>query len=117
MYYNFQTKYELDRGNIDQHIYEVELGKPCNVSIEISSFQKPQTSWSTNAGGKLGVWDVQKASEEIFTLFSTIVPERSSHLGRYYFIVRNNIGSYKHYIELKCKLILLFRYLYIGLFL
>ncbi|CAC5379483.1 FCER2 [Mytilus coruscus] len=99
--------YEIDRGNIDQHIYEAELGKPCDVSIKVSSFPKPKPSWSTNAGGKLGVWGAEKDSEEIFTLFSTIVPEISSHLGRYNFVVRNNIGSLKHYIELKSTPVIL----------
>lgn len=66
----------------------------------IGSYEVPAVAWTTNPGGKVGVWNVENVSNALYQIYSEVIPTSKSQYGFYGIRLRNSIGQ----LNLKVKI-------------
>ncbi|VDI03826.1 Hypothetical predicted protein, partial [Mytilus galloprovincialis] len=85
--------YKPELKSNDSLLFDTEVGRPAFISIAIRSFEKPTASWTSSAGGILGLLNVKEEQNDMFSIKGTIVPSTDHHFGKYGIRIRNRIGS------------------------
>ncbi|VDI77362.1 Hypothetical predicted protein [Mytilus galloprovincialis] len=85
--------YKPELKSNDSLLFDTEVGRPAFISIAIRSFEKPTASWTSSAGGILGLLNVKEEQNDMFSIKGTIVPSTDHHFGKYGIRIRNRIGG------------------------